>query len=557
MFRAALSSLSSSVAGAIKNTAAEYHPSNVGGAFERIAQQSIANLSYRSPILADVAQTTLHNFQLEVAKKNQINEYVKSDESKGLREVVRTKLGDSASTKKIDAEMSNILSKIGKSIDKFGEDETKKTSLFQEYEKYFKEFRKEKPKDNSGGATANSPIPTDSPEGNSSRFLSKIEANTNRIVNVLELLATKQSVLGVASGDGEAPKTTGSDVSFIDPVTGMPSMRAAVGSIGGSFLAKIFDDATIEKFAKKTRKMFHLDDELEMAPEKTEALKKSLPTIIEETKKIEAKVSPATPGANISSIDEILKGLSLDLNSDVNEQAVIPNTSENSRELEMSADKRAEKLQTVNEGILEEVKKFNEGKASIDAKKDEGITSIFSNFSKTITESLGPLMKSLGPIMSSIGSLLGPAAGVLAAGAAGAAVGTYVVNPLLNKAATAITGKENTVGTALYDWMNKDQIDPTKPVTQAEIDALRKKRGDIISVKKDSATTVAELTTMNDKKKAEDAVKASQPIVLSSTNNTEASQNSTPPMIMGSLSVRNHESTFERIQMQSFWPRAF
>ena len=83
-----------------------------------------------------------------------------------------------------------------------------------------------------------------------------------------------------------------------------------------------------------------------------------------------------------------------------------------------------------------------------------GFKGLSSVFSKGLSFLTGGLMKLVGPIASMLPSLmrsLAPAAGVAAAGAAGYMVGKHVVNPVLNKAAEAITGVEGeTVGTGIY-----------------------------------------------------------------------------------------------------------
>jgi hypothetical protein len=58
MFQEILSTLKDTVIGAGRNTLNEYRPSTLmspGGAFERVAQHGIANMSYRSPLMADIA----------------------------------------------------------------------------------------------------------------------------------------------------------------------------------------------------------------------------------------------------------------------------------------------------------------------------------------------------------------------------------------------------------------------------------------------------------------------------------------------------------------------
>ena len=84
-------------------------------------------------------------------------------------------------------------------------------------------------------------------------------------------------------------------------------------------------------------------------------------------------------------------------------------------------------------------------------KEFKGLSSIFSKglsfLSSGLTKLIGPLASMIPSLLSS----LGPAAAVAAAGAAGYAFGTHVVNPILNNAAESITGVEGeTVGTGIY-----------------------------------------------------------------------------------------------------------
>lgn len=270
MFASVLSGLSSGIFSAAKSTVDAYKPSNIyksGGGFERLSQQWIANISYRSPILADVAQNMLSNFQLEMVKKQRFQEYINSDSSKGMRESVSKTLGGTTDAKKIDQEMLRILTKLGHAIDEQGIEETKKSQLFQKFGDFFTHAF-----DESTHSTNNH---NQSENHIDDELLNRIEANTRRTFNVLEELFRRETIMGGHIGEVDGvtstpPTPSGHSTShtpnFIDPYTGLPSIRAAVGHIGGSFLTKVFDDHTISRFAKKTKNYFGFEDDPEMQP---------------------------------------------------------------------------------------------------------------------------------------------------------------------------------------------------------------------------------------------------------------------------------------------------
>ncbi|MDR1350735.1 MAG: hypothetical protein LBJ59_08195, partial [Zoogloeaceae bacterium] len=65
-----------------------------------------------------------------------------------------------------------------------------------------------------------------------------------------------------------------------------------------------------------------------------------------------------------------------------------------------------------------------------------------------------------GRAVAGVAALGAPAAAVAGAGAVGYGIGTYVVNPLIDKGVTAMTGKEASLGTWLSDALNKGKDDP-------------------------------------------------------------------------------------------------
>lgn len=80
-------------------------------------------------------------------------------------------------------------------------------------------------------------------------------------------------------------------------------------------------------------------------------------------------------------------------------------------------------------------------------------TSLFSSAGSKLTGIVSSTAGSFGRLLP----LLGKGFGVLGAGIAGYQLGDKVINPLLDKAASAITGRENTFGTALYELFNGDE----------------------------------------------------------------------------------------------------
>jgi hypothetical protein len=357
MFRSAISALSSALVSTVKETVGSYKPTveNIAnGPYSRILQQGIANMAYRSPILADIAQTAMHTFNIEASKKKQIQEYVKSDSSQWLREKTKSTLGDGATDKKIDSMMIDVVSKISKSIDKIGVEETKKSGKFKEYEKFFEKFTRQ--------AEQEQREPTHAPDG--SEILNRIEANTRQTVNAIEEIAMRTGHGGMG---GQAGHESGglNPRSFVDPITGMPSIRAGVGAIGGSFLAKVFDESTLDRFAKKARGLFTKHEQTGNMNAGTPSPQTHAHT---EPKKQE-KVEPIPTKPNIHAFTE--------------------NTSESARESNREDSEQSDKLRNVSEEIRDELKKLNK---TTENKEKEKITSSPGSGQGAIASVLGGLV---------------------------------------------------------------------------------------------------------------------------------------------------------------------
>ena len=642
MFKQAISAVTSSVVGAAKRTIDEYKPSNAvaeGGAFERIAQQGIVNMSYRSPVMADMATTMLKAFQVEIARKANVRSHVKSSGADGLREAVRAGMDKDASPKKVEAQMESILTKMQATLEKSGTEEAKKTDLFSKYGKYFETFQAAK----KGNAESQSPeqAPGVAPgtgggvDGVAQALLGKIESNTLRTVNALEVSASRANLMG--SGQGGGTGGTGASSPFIDPLTGMPSITAAVGHVGGSFLGKVFDDDMISKYADKLKSLL---DPSESA---------GASGIPESIIPMEKKVTPKKAGGNVDSIVDVVGNMTLDLNTDADSNPVVddvgvkpkskkaakaagssvPTEAESNAAkaagsfvpteakavdgiesittsvdtpAEISAQQKdsADELKEVSIQILEEIKELNskssgvekaptENSVSAALEKNTGSNTVIggvNNVSKkvgSVKESIkkgvekasyvkppiattvpaggglgglggvaargvasavggaAPAAAAGGGIMAGIGSTLLAGAGLVAAGVGGVMAGSHAVSPLIDKGISTVSGKETSLGGAIYDLLNDDPM---------AAEAVGKKVSPVTS---SGATTVQALAS----KEAKINAAPSAPIVINAGggNNAPAPASSSNTVVNATPSIRNQESTFERVQMQDFWPR--
>jgi len=591
MFKAALSSLSSSIFSTVKDTVNEYRPSTsnvTAGVFNNLAQQGIANLSYRSPILASLAQSALQNFQLELLKKQKLQEYVKSDKADWLRSPTREKMGKDTSTEKIEAEMMKIISKMSDAIDKEGVEAAKKSGKFKEYEKFFEEFKKSK----SEPALEASQQSTE-PVNNDSAILTRIEGNTNRTVNVLEELA----VQNFGRGTSVAPE--GNKRSFIDPMTGMPSISAAVGSVGGDILSKIFDENTINKISDKVKSIFSgLGNTVtSVKPKTTETVLKEKAevlrseTVLSENSEVvkPETVKPIQSGNTTESTKEQIANINLfsanmqktadeslgelkKISVAVEKQVIptspdkesTPKTKTNRSTRESAVDKT---LKTTQEKIATKpqarIPKGQPGAGRftkvIESVTPNKLTTVAETAGKgilpTATRTVGAtaarvvggsLLGGLGSLVSgTVGTLAAGAAGVAAAGAGGYMLGSKVLNPLINKGISAATGKDNTLGGWIYDKMHPETKDAVIP----------KRNDKLQAVKSTDATQIKKLTDIKTKQDiAKSTPQAPQIVALNSNSSAQTSASQGQSLIVGT-SIRNTDSTFERVQMQDFWPR--
>lgn len=530
MLKEAFSSLGSVVNSSVKGAISEYTPTaaNMGGAFTRIAQQGIANLSYRSPVLADVASTILHTFQNELVHRDKVKSHISSEDSSSLRAAVTEKLGANASAEKVEAEMFKVIDKMSKLVDNEGLEAAKKSSVFKEFGEYFKNFRKPLEQQQQAQQQQQG--------GDVGGTLGRIDVNTSKTAQLLAEMVPEGGIQGaapVADGQPHVPgPVPNHGPSFIDPMTGLPSIKAAFGSIGGTFLAKVFDDDVISKYANKTKsKLFGPEDEISKPEPATQE------SVVTEPRK-SSKSVVAAKERQADNIQEILKGISLDLSKPSLPESFVPFAAKqpSAESLNESVARESKQSSTANQlltQVIEELKKLNNKKADPES---GGVGSGIGDLLKSKAGELGGgKLSKLGTAAKAAARFAGPAALVASAGAAGYGLGT-MLNPLIDKGITAASGEENSLGTWLYNKTHADEgLGATQPIAAAK------------------SKQIAEIEKMQSKKDAATAKPAqpTTPVVL----NTPVVTNNNSTTVIATSSVRNQESTFERVQFQDFWSR--
>lgn len=574
MYSSALKNVGASLLSATRSAIDEYKPTNknIHGSFERIAQQGIANLSFRSPLLADVSQTLLHHFQLESSRKEALRDYIASPESSSLRKMVSEKHSDK-NEKQIDWEMQKILTKINKSVDKVGVDETKKSDLFKEYESVLKDFiTKEK--------TSKSETPVGSTSNQSGigspDILNKIEHNTLQTVNALEEIASKLNS-GTGGGTSQPQQKNGASA-FLDPYTGMPTIQAAVGAIGGKFLANVFDDDLINKYAKKAKRFLGEKDTEKEKDKPVQKENKSSERMEDVIKKTTDKIMPVLRPDFVPSDDPIESKHEAEFDDHKKHEEMVHLGNEKLNELK-DINKKLKELVKISKKccskdsdtdnlVDEENKKkrgnlVKKGKEKLKSIRDKvtGRNKIPTTLEKVgekvvtpetetvekkdspskLKDAVDNLKNKVGEIpLSGAMRLAGSAALVAGAGYAGYQLGDKVVSPLIDKGISAATGEEGTtLGSKLYDWTTSK-----KPVEHAfkYTGGSRTKKLEDISKEVDTR----KINLQNNP----------PPVIINAPTNNQSSNGGNPqPTIIVGGTVRNKDSTFERVQMQDFWSR--
>lgn len=536
MFKSVISSLSSSIFNTAANSLGRYKPTTdsfVEGAYSQLINQGISNIAYRSPIMADIATTAFNVFQTELIKKKKISEYVKSSATDWLRPKVKEKLGD-VSASKIDAEMMKIIGEISSQIDKIGINEAKKNEEFKEYSQYFDKFKQE---------TAN---PNDTaPQTNlGDEILSRIEANTKQTVNALETLSINKST----STSTENSTNNINHQTFIDPITGAPSIKAGVGAIGGMLLSKMFDDKMIDKLVVRAKKIFDLGD----IPEETKQPK---------TRKKSTKFGEA------QSVEKMFPKDLFDIKKSIFKEPSVDN-----KELSKT-------LKSLNPAV-HKIKPLD--KVDDPRKIEEAIKTIVPKIFKS-----GPLSKNISNISSSVANktditklaasllnhssvhttvphkhpIVGSALGAVASGVGNVAtaglLSRFAIPALAAASLISLPVAAGIAGVGALGYGGYKYLQASDKQKQLIADASNKIDLDRLKVTSDKQSKSKNIETLENRKAdltktAKIAEKTPAPVILNNSTQPVISQ---PNNVIVSTNVRNKESTFERVQMQDFWSR--
>ena len=516
MFKEAVSKLTSGISNSLDSALSDSDkPRGIAASvFSGIIDRGIMDLTHRSPILGNIAEHIYETKKISSQRKQDVNAYLGS----GASEEHRTKFEESdMDSKDIDSKMSEILTKLSKSMDDVGERETKKTDLYKEYDKFFEDFK-------------NSKNQKDTPKETAEGELAEISKNTKRTADSIDGLAGK----------------TNTEPQKVEKIT---TVKAALNNAGGKLVNKVLDDSVIHNISESIKKIFASKKEVPVAETPDIGAAKPESVVVEKVKKESTPEKPyrTTAGGNkvtddYSMFDKtpIKYGKLSDLGG---HESVV-----------------AKPTQVKPESVVESIKKVKEKTLPKRDSKGRFVKSV-PNVLSTVPEKIAEGESTLGKLASAAGVIRGvgaaasalsaaaplalPVAGVLAAGAVGYGVGT-LASTAIDSGISSATGRDNSLGGWLYDKFNDDPLkDLNKPTAGKSA----------VVLPKPVPNKTADISAMATKKEAISSTPAaeSKPIVIQQSSSSGGSGSSTN--IIAPRSVRNNESTFERVQMQDYWPR--
>ena len=349
------------------------------------------------------------------------------------------------------------------------------------------------------------------------------------------------------------------------------TVKSALSEVGHSYITKVFDDRVISKYADKTQKALSLTDSDETNEENVES--KVDERILDELK---------TVNKNLEKLIETPEEKTEEKTDELHEkEAEIEADKKNpEKELEKEVEKKNPDKSDKKPSIVEKGKEKLKNKG-IEVAKDKGgkfLEKVFPNEDKTLAESgEGVLSQGAKLARPGLAAELGVgAAGTAGAGAAGAgtagagaagvgaagvgAAGSIGLAELLAAGAVGYGAYKlagalgaGDLGSAIADALPSPggDFDPKQGTTTTAA-----KKATIEPTQKKSAATVESLS---DKKsetaaaKTKDANAAAAPVTINNISNSGGGGSNT---MVVAKTTRNQESTFERVQMQDFWPRA-
>lgn len=564
-------------------------------------------MSSRSPFLQEIGKSILDLMKEKEDSKNSISSLL--DKNKDFKEAASVSLGEQDISKITDS-----LLMIFRSIEKSNDKETEQYKLFGKlYEEYKTNSSKEKQTHTKTFGTreldtlisqakefSSDKITTNN---NSTDTLSKIETNTNLTVEKLESLSSS-----IKDRTYEKRETAPSDNKNSDPinkdnkknnnktpVSFIQNVRddlknnlkdsyknnlitpGGVKNMAGGFLMSVAnsvvtraDEKVKETISKQFTKFFDKDvyKTTEKSKEKLKEYDSKTNESEKETNREKVKIEEKQSSMLESMLVELRKINSSDKKS--TSSSSILDTVKNS--IFGSA---VGKVGSIVKGGLGKVLG---GAAAVARYLPAAASSVGSNIlnaARMTTVSAKELgSKALPQIATkaaSIGSSVAgatrtalsaatpfalPALALSGAVTAGYQLGDKIINPLLNKGISAVTGKDSSVGSLFADMFKSD----AEKQLEAENKRYADKQKNISNAKVSSVQTITETSdkvqaALNKKEQITSSA-SKQPIVIQQNSTNNQSSNSTP-QIIGQKVVRNTESTFERVQMQDYWSRSY
>jgi hypothetical protein len=178
-----------------------------------------------------------------------------------------------------------------------------------------------------------------------------------------------------------------------------------------------------------------------------------------------------------------------------------------------------------------------------------GLLSTLANVASIAT--VLPKVGAMLPGLAAAGTTALAAGGVAAAGAAGYGLGT-LIQPGLDK---AFGGESGSIGSRIYDWLNPStDSNIAAPVPARAVPPQIVENNAAPSITANPTSIQSEINTAMDVSDALTASKAaqqSQPVVIQQPANSTQQESGGVNKI---VSIRNADSSFERVQMNDYWP---
>jgi hypothetical protein len=589
---------------------------DIGGEFKNaMIGAFIDELTNRSPVLGAALAGSIkskadkkHNERIKTSFTKLYATNAVNTAENPLASKVQTDLGKNATKEEVQKKIVDILTQLDKDVKIQSKSDLENNELYKRYSKEFQEYKKvinkqlaQKPATGKKqkAQSENNPAPVVQDNKEIVQKLANIDNNTQETNNRLSDLIDK-----VEKPSEQVPKAVKSTQEPTSEVSKVKSEPTSFDSVFKSLkdLVKIDSDvakttAELVEESKETNRILK-ENEVQRAKDEAESEENNQKVLAKkatqapEEPNVEKQIEKQQPQR---SLVQVLKDKSTDLMLNGGKAAgslaikgakalgglvmkaggavveSVKNTgvagtikeglSKASEKVMGTAAKAKEAIANRAPAIKEGMKTATQKVMGIGTKAVEVAKSAGSTVAKT-AGSLGTKAiagaASMGSSLAGAASAALPAAGILAAGAAGYGLGTLINDKLLTN-----EDGSNKIGSWLFDKFGPEdplKNDPTMAKNQPKASTTKSPQKQIVPTKNPVTAEVNKNIEQKEQNVAEKEQKSAQPIVINNSNNSSSSGGSSKGpsqfsnMITG-ISVRNSESTFERVQMQDFWPR--